>query len=84
MTSSCNSVKNVYVVVNFLSQVIFLLFQLHKHTSSYPKTKEKQKLPITCDKKLTTAYTPNVECGMRKEYESILVIFCIILAWNPW
>ena len=85
MTSLCNSVTNVYVVVNFLSQVVFLflLFQLHKHTSPYPKTKEKKILPITCDKKLTTAYTPNVECGMRKEYESILVIFCIILTWNP-
>ena len=35
------------VVVNFLSQVIFifLLFQLHKHALPYPKTKEKQKLP---------------------------------------
>ena len=38
---------NVYVVVDFLSQVIFifLLFQLHLHTLPYPKTKEKQKLP---------------------------------------
>ena len=37
----------VYVVVNFLSQVIFifLLFQLHQHILPYPKTKEKQKLP---------------------------------------
>ena len=36
-----------YVVVNFLSQVIFifLLFQLHQHILPYPKTKEKQKLP---------------------------------------
>ena len=35
-----------YVVVNFLSQVnfIFLLFQLHQHTLTYPKTKEKEKL----------------------------------------
>ena len=32
----------INVVVNFLSQVIFifLLFQLHKHTLPYPKTKE--------------------------------------------
>ena len=39
--------KIVNVVVNFLSQVIFifLLFQLHLHTLPYPKTKEKQKLP---------------------------------------
>ena len=39
--------SNVSVVVNFLSQVIFifLLFQLHLHTLLYPKTKEKQKLP---------------------------------------
>ena len=50
---------------------------MHHHTQ---KQKKKQKLPITCDTKLTTAYTPNVECGMRKEYESILAI----LAWNPW
>ena len=37
----------LYIVVNFLSQVIFLflLFQLHLHTLPYPKTKEKQKLP---------------------------------------
>ena len=37
----------IYVVVNFLSQVIFifLLFQLHQHILPYPKTKEKQKLP---------------------------------------
>ena len=37
----------INVVVNFLSQVIFifLLFQLHKHTLPYSKTKEKQKLP---------------------------------------
>ena len=36
-----------HVVVNFLSQVIFIvpLFQLHKHTLPYPKTKQKQKLP---------------------------------------
>ena len=42
-----------YVVVNFLSQVIyiFLLFQLHYHTLPYPQTKEKQKLP---EIKLTT------------------------------
>ena len=41
--------KELYVpvVVNFLSQVIFifLLFQLHQHILPYPKTKEKQKLP---------------------------------------
>ena len=37
----------VYVVVNFLSQeiFIFLLFQLHLYTLPYPKTKEKQQLP---------------------------------------
>ena len=36
-----------YVVVNFLSQVIFafVLFQLYYHTLPHPKTKEKQKLP---------------------------------------
>ena len=36
-----------YVVVNFLSQVIFIfpLLQLHQHTVTYPKTEEKQKLP---------------------------------------
>ena len=69
---------NAYVVVNFLSKVIFifLLFQLHKHTLYI--TKEKQKLLITWDKKLTTTYMPNVEC-MKKEYESILIIFCIII-----
>ena len=35
-----------YVVVDFLSQVIFIfpLFQLDKHTLTYPKTKDKQKL----------------------------------------
>ena len=35
------------VVVNFLSQVIFIfpLLQLHYHALPYPKTKEKQKLP---------------------------------------
>ena len=38
---------NGFVVVNFLSQVIFIfpLFQLRKHTLPYPKRKEKQKLP---------------------------------------
>ena len=37
------SMVYVHVVVNFLSQVIFifLLFQLHEHTFPYPKTKEK-------------------------------------------
>ena len=36
---------SVYVVVNFLSSVIFIfpLFQLHLHTLPYPKTKEEQK-----------------------------------------
>ena len=43
-----------YVVVNFLSQVIyiFLLFQLYQQTLPYPQTKEKQKLPEI--KRLTT------------------------------
>ena len=43
------------IVVNFLSQVIFIfhLFQPHQHRLPYPKTKEKQKLPEI--KKLTTA-----------------------------
>ena len=38
---------NGHVVVNFLSHVIFIfpLFQFRQHTLSYPKTKEKQKLP---------------------------------------
>ena len=40
--------NNIFVVVNFLSQVmfLFLLFQLHWHTGTlpYPKMKEKQKL----------------------------------------
>ena len=38
--------RNVYAVVNFLSQVIFifLMFQIHLNTLPYPKTKEKQKL----------------------------------------
>ena len=40
--------KNIFVVVNFLSQVmfLFLLFQLHWHTGTLPylKMKEKQKL----------------------------------------
>ena len=37
----------VNVVVNFLSQVVYIfpLFQLYWHTLPYPKTKEKQKLP---------------------------------------
>ena len=50
--------KSVSVVINFLSQVIyiFLLFQLHLHTLPYPKTKEKQK--VTGDEKLTTTYPP--------------------------
>ena len=52
--NSCSSInissknRNVCVVVNFSSQVIFifLLFQLHiKHTLSYPKRKGKQNLP---------------------------------------
>ena len=39
---------NGYVVVKFLSQVIFifLLFQLHSHTLPYPKSKENQKSEI--------------------------------------
>ena len=47
-----STIINIYVVVNFLSQVIFifLLFQLHQYTFLYPKTKEKQKLPL--DKKI--------------------------------
>ena len=40
--------NNIFVVVNFLSQVtfLFLLFQLHWHTSTLPylKMKEKRKL----------------------------------------
>ena len=40
--------NNIFVVVNFLSQVmfLFLLFQLHWHTGTLPylKMKEKQKL----------------------------------------
>ena len=40
--------NNIFVVVNFLSQVmfLFLLFQLHRHTGTLPylKMKEKQKL----------------------------------------
>ena len=36
----------VYLLVNFLSRVIFmlLLFKLHQHILSYSKIKEKQKL----------------------------------------
>ena len=43
---------SVYVVVNFLPEVIFifLLFQLHYHTLPYPKTK------ITGDKILTSTF----------------------------
>ena len=39
--------KHMYVVVIFLSQVIYIfpLFQRHYHTLPYPKAKEKQKLP---------------------------------------
>ena len=39
--------RYMYIVDNFLSQVmfIFLLFQLHQHTLPYPQTKEEQKLP---------------------------------------
>ena len=45
----------VYVVVDFLSQVIFifLLFQLHLHTMPYPKAKK-----ISWDEKLTATYPP--------------------------
>ena len=49
-------IQQICVEVNFLCQVIFifLLFELHQHTLSYPKTKENQTLPeIT---KLTTTY----------------------------
>ena len=49
--------SNVSVVVNFLSQVIFifLFFQLHLHTYHTPKQKNKK---ITGDEKLTTTYPP--------------------------
>ena len=44
----------MYVVVNFLSEVIFvfLLFQLHIAYNTIPKNKRKTK--ITSDKKITT------------------------------
>ena len=47
---------SVYVVVNFLSQIIFIfpLFQLHLHTLPCPKTEEEQQLPEI--KKLITTY----------------------------
>ena len=50
--------SNVSVVVNFLSQVIFifLLFQLHLHTMPYPKAKKKTK--ISWEEKLTATYPP--------------------------
>ena len=43
----CYAKAKEYVVVNSLSQVIyiFLSFHLHQHRLPYPQTKEKQKLP---------------------------------------
>ena len=43
-----NNFQDIFcIVLNFLSRLIFifLLFQLHKHTLPYHKTKEEQKLP---------------------------------------
>ena len=47
MTSLGDNVTNAYVVVNFLSQVIFvfLLFLVMLMSANEVETKEKQKLP---------------------------------------
>ena len=64
------------VVVNFLSQVIsvFLLLQLDQHTLSYPKTKEKQKLP-----EVKINYNPNPK--HRVLYFSLFLLFpCVFFS----
>ena len=62
----------ISVVVNFLSRVIFILFQLHRHTLPYPKTKEKQKTPEI--KKITTTYPSFPPLKIKKEVEQMRTI----------